>query len=112
MLGLVEGGNLELEYLKISSQGTIPSLVTPSGELFDSSTSTTQYLIKNAPQGAKTGKPADPQLLETIHAANVDPNFFLVAARNQEELEAKNKSIPGHFVRAREFRFSLLAELI
>lgn len=99
-VSVLEGENLELKYLKISAQGTLPAIVTPSGELYDSSTSSTQYLIKNAPQGAKTGKPADPKLLEILHADNIDPNFFLLAARNQEELDAKNQSVPGYFIRA------------
>ncbi|CCA76992.1 hypothetical protein PIIN_10977 [Serendipita indica DSM 11827] len=97
---VLEGENLEVSYLKITAQSTIPTLVPPTGELYDSSTSSTQYLNKNAPQGVKTGKPADPKLLKILHADNINPNVFLLAARNQEELDTKNQSVPGYFVRA------------
>ncbi|KAG8835759.1 hypothetical protein FRC20_007180, partial [Serendipita sp. 405] len=101
-VSVLEGENLDLPYVKISAQATIPALVTPEGQLYDSSTSVTDYLIKNAPNGAKIGNPADKQLLETLHADNIDPNVFLVGARNKAELEAKNGSVPGYHVRARQ----------
>ncbi|KAG8834162.1 NADH-cytochrome b5 reductase [Serendipita sp. 399] len=101
-VSVLDGENLELKYVQISAQATLPALVTPEGELYDSSTTVTNYLIKHAPSGAKIGKPADPELLETLHADNIDPNVFLISARNKEELEAKNGSVPGYHLRARQ----------
>jgi hypothetical protein len=63
----------------------------------------TRYLIENAPQGAKIGKPTGDLLLELVHEDKIDPNFFMLAARNAEELKAKGASVPGLFLRNRMY---------
>jgi hypothetical protein len=101
----VEGANFELDFVKKSPQATLPALITPDGKLYDSTTTVVDYIIKNSPKGANSITAADPELLEIVHADNIDPNFFLLAARSKEELAAKNKSVPGDFLRGRELTF-------
>jgi len=101
-VNLMEGGNFELAFLKISPQATLPALVTPDGQLYDSTIKVTRYLIENAPQGAKIGKPTGDLLLELVHEDKIDPNFFMLAVRNEEELKAKSASVPGLFLRSRQ----------
>jgi len=96
---LMEGANFELDFVKKSPQATLPAIITPDGKLYDSTITVIDYLIKNSPNGAT---PADPKLLEIVHADNIDPNFFMLAARSKEELAEKNKSVPGDFLRGRQ----------
>lgn len=103
----VDGGNFEVDFVRKNPQATVPTLVTPDGKVYNSSTAVVEYAIHHAPQSAKVGKPADPKLLELIHADIIDPNIFITGVRNREELEAKIKSVPGDFVRGRECRFIL-----
>lgn len=42
------------------------------------------------------------QLIALVHHTDADPNFLLLSARNEQELQAKAKDIPGHFVRGRK----------
>jgi len=99
----VKGGNFELSFLKISPKATLPALVTPDGQLYDSTIKVVRYLIENAPHGANVGKPTGDLLLELVHEEKVDPNFFMIAARNEEELKAKSASVPGLFLRSRTY---------
>lgn len=107
----MEGANFELSYVRTSPQATLPALVTPDGQLYDSTIKVTRYLIENAPTSAKIGKSAGEEILEIVHADNIDPNFFMVAARNPEELKAKNADGPGAFLRGREYTTWLSLEL-
>jgi hypothetical protein len=102
-ISTVEGGNFELAFLKISPQATLPALVTPDGQLYDSTIKVTRYLIENAPEGAKVGKPTGDLLLELVHEDKIDPNFFMLAVRNEEELKTKSASVPGLFLRSRTY---------
>ena len=107
----MEGGNFELAFLKTSPQATLPALVTPNGQLYDSTIKVTRYLIENAPQGAKIGKPTGDLLLELVHEDKIDPNFFMLAVRNEEELKAKTASVPGLFLRSRTYISEMLAHV-
>lgn len=102
----VEGANFELDFVKKSPEATLPAIITPDGKLYDSTITVIEYLIKNSPKSANVGTPADPKLLEIVHADNIDPNFFMLAARSKEELAERNKSVPGDFLRGRELTFS------
>jgi hypothetical protein len=102
----VEGANFELDFVKKSPEATLPAIITPDGKLYDSTITVIEYLIKNSPKSANVGTPADPKLLEIVHADNIDPNFFMLAARSKEELAERNKSVPGDFLRGRELTLS------
>jgi len=52
-------------------------------------------LIDNAPAGAKYGTKTDQVLIDLVHQDIVDPNFFLVAAKSTEELNAKRDAQPS-----------------
>ncbi|PVG03270.1 hypothetical protein CPB86DRAFT_723905 [Serendipita vermifera] len=96
------GENLDLPYVKTSPASTIPSLVTPDGKLYDSTLTVVRYLLENAPQKDKVKYASDTKLLEIVHADNIDPNTFFLAARSEEELAAKRKAFPGSFVTSRQ----------
>jgi predicted component of viral defense system (DUF524 family) len=72
--------------------------VTPDGKLYDSTLTVVRYLLDNAPQKDKVKYNSDAQFLEIVHADDIDPNTFLLATRNPEELAAKRKAFPGTFV--------------
>ncbi|CAG8676783.1 7782_t:CDS:2, partial [Acaulospora colombiana] len=93
-----DGENLDLPYVKISPAATIPSLVTPEGKLYDSTLTVVKYLLDNAPQKDKVKYSSDTKLLEIVHEDSIDPNTFFLAARSEEELAAKRKAFPMHFV--------------
>jgi hypothetical protein len=48
-------------------------------------------------------------VIAAVHRENIDPNFSLLSARTQEELDAKRNSVPGLFVRQRQAKLEKLA---
>ncbi|KIM34156.1 hypothetical protein M408DRAFT_325648 [Serendipita vermifera MAFF 305830] len=111
-VNLMEGGNFELSYVKTSPQATLPALVTPDGQLYDSTIKVTRYLIDNAPANAKIGKSIGEEILEIVHEDKIDPNFFMVAARNPEELKVKNAGASGAFFRGRQVTLERVAPTV
>jgi len=109
-INLIEGANFDPEFVKLNPLATLPTLVTPE-EVLGNTTDVVQWLIKNAPKPA--GKASGTDFVKKIHEDDVDPNFALLSARNEEELKAKNGSIPGLFIRNRQNaldKFSEVAE--
>lgn len=85
----MEGENLKLKYVTKSAetQSTIPALTTPDGTLYASTVDVVRHLISIAPVNAKPDEATSRDVLEFLHADEVDPNFFKMAARNEIELE-------------------------
>jgi len=98
-VNLVEGANFAPDFLKLNPLATLPTLVLEDKVLTDT-TSVVKYLVENAPKPA--GKASGTDFIKKIHEDDVDPNFALLSARNEEELNGKNSGIPGLFIRNRQ----------
>lgn len=48
-------------------------------------------------------------MIVAVHRDNIDPNFSLLSARDQNELDAKRAGVPGSFVRQRQAKLEELA---
>lgn len=94
-INVLEGENLKLDYLKKTPAATVPLLLTPDGTAHDSTHKAIKWLINNAPAGAKYGTKTNQELIDLVHQPIVDPNFFSVAAKSAEELNAKRDAQPS-----------------
>ena len=78
-----------------TSAATVPLLLTSDGTAHDSTHKVIKWLIDNAPAGVKYGTKTNQELIDLVHRQTVDPNFFLVAAKSAEELDAKREAQPS-----------------
>jgi len=76
---------------------TLPSL-TASGQTYTNTADVTKYLVQNAKNKVKTGS----SLIAKIHEDLYDPNFPLLLARDDDELNAKSGGFQGHFLSNRQ----------
>lgn len=68
---------------------------------------TVEWLVLHAPTpGAKS---SHQDIIAAVHRDNTDPNFFLLSARDQKELDAKRGGLPGLFIRRRQAKLEELA---
>ncbi|KAJ7667211.1 hypothetical protein B0H17DRAFT_990371 [Mycena rosella] len=92
IINVVEGENFAPAFLKLNSNGTIPTLES-DGKVYTSTAEVVACLVKDAPVKVKTGT----AIIETIHEDKYDPNFALFLARNNAELSAKGTALRGTF---------------
>lgn len=103
------GGNFHPDYVKINSNGTIPSLTSPSlsAPLIES-TDILVYLNDSRSSGSNLAPKDDTtaqtmkQLLDLVHSADVSTNIILLDARDPEEISAKQNSPFKTFLGARQ----------
>ncbi|SPO32777.1 uncharacterized protein UTRI_05718_B [Ustilago trichophora] len=127
IVDLVKAENFDPSYLRINSKGTVPTLVVPLLETTSSEVDTKfraitdtkailEFLDKSRSQNTLSaddsnaapapilapatiqGKALSDEIIALVHAAEVDPNFLLLGARNHAELEHAKKGLPGTFV--------------
>jgi hypothetical protein len=99
-LDLLNGANFDPEFVKITPEASLPTIALPDGTVYGSTKTTVDYLLKRAK--IAPGKATGSDFIDVAHAANVDPNFALLSARNQAELDAKRVALPGNFIRGRQ----------
>lgn len=105
VVNLLEGENFTPEFIRINSAATLPALVTPDKTYVDTA-ECVEWLILNAPTpGVKS---THQNVITAVHRDNIDPNFSLLSARTQEELDSKRGSVPGQFVRQRQAKLEEL----
>ncbi|KAH7924867.1 hypothetical protein BV22DRAFT_1065965 [Leucogyrophana mollusca] len=97
VVNLVEGENFAPSFLNINPKGTLPTLEA-DGRAYTSTAEVTSYLVKHAPRPAAPGTP----FIAKLHDDKYDPNFPLLLARNDAELEAKASGFPFTFVQNRQ----------
>lgn len=78
---------------------TLPTLVVGDKVYTDSKT-VTEYLIKNA--STTTTISGASALIDKVHEDGLDPNFALLAARNDVELAAKGAIIVNAYLGGRK----------
>lgn len=126
IVDLIKGENFDPSYLRINYKGTVPTLVVPLLETTSAEVATKfraindtkailEFLdrsrtqntvgdeaqVKPAPILAPAtieGKGTSDEIIALVHAAEVDPNFLLLGARNETELEAAKAGLPATFV--------------
>jgi len=86
-------------FLKINPHATLPTL-TADGKAYTSTIDVVRYLIQNAP--VAPGKPSGTDLVKRIHDDDIDPNFALLLARNDEELTTRGNNIGIAFLGNRQ----------
>ncbi|KAF8741697.1 Glutathione S-transferase, N-terminal domain, partial [Rhizoctonia solani] len=105
-INLLEGENFTPEFIKINNNATLPTLAT-TDKIYTDTTGSVEWIVLNAPTpGAKS---SHQDVIVAVHRDNIDPNFSLLSARNQEELDAKRGDVPGQFIRQRQAKLEELA---
>lgn len=123
-VNLILAENFDPSYLRINSKGTVPTLVVPLLETTSAEVDTKfraltdaksilEFLDKSrsplsSAEGSSPapilapatieGKAASDELIKLVHGENVDPNFLLLGARNEEEFKKGAGGLPGTFV--------------
>lgn len=124
---LVKAENFDPSYLRINSKGTVPTLVVPLLETTSAEVATKfraindtkailEFLDKSRSQNTIAsdeasaapapilapatieGKATSDEIIKLVHDPTVDPNFLLLGARNEAELNASKNGLPGTFV--------------
>ncbi|OQV01225.1 Glutathione S-transferase, domain-containing protein [Cladophialophora immunda] len=107
----VGAGNFHPDYVKINPNGTIPSLTSPAlPEALIDSTDILVYLNDSRPSGLDLSPKEDDhatsrrtkELIDLVHSPEVSTNIILLAARDAEELAAKQGSPFRAFLAARQ----------
>ncbi|KAH8102593.1 hypothetical protein BXZ70DRAFT_1059164 [Cristinia sonorae] len=98
VINLVNGENFNPEFLKINPNATLPALVA-EGRTYTTTTDVVRYLIGHAPKKVPYGNPA---LISRIHEDSLDPNFPLLAARDETSLSAASSGFASVFVNNRQ----------
>jgi len=96
VVDLGQGENFAPAFLKVNPNGTLPTIAV-GDETHVSTAEVTSYLLKHAPKPAKPGT----SLIAKIHEDKYDPNFALLLARSNEELQQK-PSFVTDFVKNRQ----------
>lgn len=105
-VNLIEGENFTPEFLRVNLSATLPTLVA-DGKTYTTTADTVEWLVLHAPTpGAKS---SHQDIIAAVHRDNTDPNFFLLSARDQKELDAKRGGLAGLFIRRRQAKLEELA---
>ncbi|KAF8605106.1 hypothetical protein BDV93DRAFT_471034 [Ceratobasidium sp. AG-I] len=106
VVNLLEGENFTPEFLHVNAGATLPTL-TADGKTYTNTADVVEWLVLHAPTpGAKS---SHQDVIVAVHRDNIDPNFSLLSARDQNELDAKRAGVPGMFVRQRQAKLEELA---
>ncbi|KAJ1311392.1 hypothetical protein OPQ81_009884 [Rhizoctonia solani] len=106
VIDLLEGENFTPEFIRINNSATLPTLVTADKTYTDTAGSV-EWIVLNAPTPGVKSTHQD--VIVAVHRDNIDPNFSLLSARTQEELDSKRGDIPGQFIRQRQAKLEELA---
>jgi len=98
IVNLVEGENFNPKFLKLNPHATLPTL-TAEEKNYTNTADVTRYLVDHAPKKVPHGNPS---LINRIHEDALDPNFPLLAVRNDEQLKASAAGFPFTFVDNRQ----------
>jgi len=80
-VNLFEGANFNPEFLKLNPNATLPTL-THEGKSYKSTAEVIDYLLSIS----STKVAPETSITKVVHEDSIDPNFSMVAARNDEEL--------------------------
>ncbi|KAL5641243.1 hypothetical protein ACGC1H_001656 [Rhizoctonia solani] len=105
VINLLEGENFTPEFIKINRNATLPTLVTADNTYVDTAGSV-EWIVLNAPTPGT--KSAHQDVIVAVHRDHIDPNFSLLSARTQEELDSKRGDVPGQFIRQRQVKLEEL----
>ncbi|CAE6369260.1 unnamed protein product [Rhizoctonia solani] len=106
VVNLLEGDNFTPDFIKINRNATLPTLVTADKTYVDT-VGSVEWIVLNAPTpGVKS---VHQDVIVAVHRDNIDPNFSLLSARTQEELDSKRGDVPGQFIRQRQAKLEELA---
>ncbi|KAJ4001283.1 hypothetical protein F5050DRAFT_40454 [Lentinula boryana] len=86
-VNLMEGENFAPSFIKKNPNATLPTLEA-EGQVYTSTLEVTSYFVKKA---STKVKPANPELIEILHADNIDPNTALFLFRDDDEHKAKSE---------------------
>jgi len=106
VVNLLEGENFTPEFLRVNIGATLPTL-TADGKTYTSTVDCVEWLILHAPTPGAKSKYQD--VIVAVHRDNIDPNFSLLSARDQNELDAKRAGVPGLFIRQRQAKLEEVA---
>ncbi|CAL1695989.1 unnamed protein product [Somion occarium] len=98
VVNLVEGQNFTSEFLKLNPHATLPTL-TADGKSYINTDEVTHYLVEHAP---KKVAPRTRSFIDRIHEDALDPNFPMLAVRNDEELKNAASGFPFTFLENRQ----------
>jgi len=91
-VNLFEGANFNPEFLKLNPNGTLPTL-THEGKSYKSTAEVIDYLVSVS----STKVAPETFITKVVHEDRIDPNFSMVAARNDEELAQVTGSLGNVF---------------
>ncbi|KAI0348610.1 hypothetical protein BDW22DRAFT_1424764 [Trametopsis cervina] len=98
-VAVANGENFNPEFLKLNPEGTVPTLVTEDGKKYTSSTDVVKYLLSVT---SKKTTPGNPEIYNKVHEPSIDPNFILLATRNDEEFVKAQNGLATAFVSGRK----------
>jgi len=90
VVNLMEGENFKPSFIAINPNATLPT-VTVGDKMYGSTVEVIDYLISNAPKVPPSAPPktvGGKNVVTRVHEDDIDPNFALLLARNEEELKA------------------------
>ncbi|KAG1757387.1 hypothetical protein EDB19DRAFT_1657205 [Suillus lakei] len=99
VVNLAEGENFAPAFLKINPQGTLPTLEA-EGEAYTSTADVTSYLVVHASNRVAVAPGTD--FIRKIHEDQYDPNFPMLSARHEDELQSKASGFSMTFVQNRQ----------
>lgn len=91
-VNLFEGANFSPEFLKLNPNATLPTL-THEGKSYQSTAEVIDYLVSIS---SKKVAP-ETSITKVVHEESIDPNFSMVASRNDEELAQVSGSFGNVF---------------
>ncbi|KIJ68253.1 hypothetical protein HYDPIDRAFT_124532 [Hydnomerulius pinastri MD-312] len=97
VVNLAQGENFSPAFLRINPKGTLPTLEA-DGKAYTSTAEVTSYLVEHAHKRVTPGT----SFIAKIHEDRYDPNFPLLLARSEEEIQAKASSFAKDFVQGRQ----------
>lgn len=107
----------------VNPKGTVPALVAPYEhttspdipskyksitdtvevvKFLDSATLSASHAAPSLSPATVQGSADSNELIALVHKDDVDPNFLLLSARNDEERQAKLSGLPGQFLKGRQ----------
>ncbi|KAG7098497.1 hypothetical protein E1B28_000441 [Marasmius oreades] len=97
VVNLLKGENFDPAFVNLNPNATLPTLEA-DGKAYNTTQDVVAHLIKLSGKNVKGGS----SFIQKIHEDQIDPNFSLLLARNDEEKKAKGDLIVTEFLSGRQ----------